>query len=288
MTTLQAIVLGLLQGLTEFLPVSSTAHLRVFPALLGWDDPGAAFTAVTQLGTLAAVLVYFRRDLWQLLSGSVRALRTPEPLQSRELRLVLGIGFGTVPIAVCGLAFKHAIENNLRSLWVVATTLVLLALLLALAEKLARHERGMEGVTFRDGILMGAAQALALVPGVSRSGVTLTAGLSCGLRRDAAARFSFLLGIPAVFAAAVLEMKQVVKAGALHAGPHEPGFAGAAGAFLGDPTFIATVVAFVSGMATIALLLGFLRRRSTLVFIVYRVVLGGLVFVMLAGGLLKP
>jgi len=278
MSYLQAIVLGLLQGLTEFLPISSTAHLRVVPALVGWSDPGAAFTAVSQLGTLLATLVYFRADLSRLAAGTIEGLRQGRPLEHPDARLALGIVAGTLPIALCGIVFKSAIKTHLRSLHVVAGALIVLALLLWVAERVASHARGLEQMTFRDAVLVGCAQALALIPGASRSGTTLTGGLLLGLRRETAARFSFLLSIPAVAAAGLFELRDVMKGDGLASGM--------SGGLLG-PTLVATVVAFVSGLAAIALLMRFLQTHSTHVFIGYRLVLGALLLVLLNRGLLQ-
>lgn len=274
MSYLQAIVLGLLQGITEFLPISSTAHLRIVPALAGWEDPGAAFTAVTQLGTLLATLVYFRADLVKLTLGTLEGLRQGHPLEHPEARLALGILAGTLPIGILGLVFKHAIKTHLRSLYVVAAALVLLAVVLFVAEQLAKHTRDMSQLTFKDAVLIGCAQAAALIPGASRSGTTLTGGLLLGLKRDTAARFSFLLSIPAVTAAGLYELRDVLK-------EHE-----LSGASLG-PIAVATVVAFFSGLAAIALLLRFLQTYSTAVFIVYRLILGAIVLVLLARGVVQ-
>jgi undecaprenyl-diphosphatase len=274
MSYLQAILLGLVQGLTEFLPISSTAHLRVIPALAGWPDPGAAFTAVTQLGTLAATLLYFRADLARLARGTLEGLRERRPLEHPESRLALGIVAGTLPIGLCGIAFKAAIKTHLRSLYVVAGALIVLALLLLVAERVATHRRNLSQMTFRDAVLVGCAQALALVPGASRSGTTLTGGLFLGLERATAARFSFLLSIPAVAAAGLFEMKDLVK---------DHGLSGEA---MG-PVLVATVVAFFSGLAAISMLLRFLQTNSTMAFIAYRVVLGLALLGLLSRGLLQ-
>jgi undecaprenyl-diphosphatase len=275
MSYLQAVILGLLQGFTEFLPISSTAHLRVVPALVGWPDPGAAFTAVTQLGTLLATLVYFRSDLVRLTVGTIDGIRAGRPLENPDARLALGILVGTLPIGVLGLIFRHAIKSHLRSLWVVAIALIALAVILFIAEKTARHVRGLSDMTFKDAVLIGCAQAVALIPGASRSGTTLTAGLFLGLNRATAARFSFLLSIPAVAAAGLFELKDVIKG---------DGFAG--GILL--PTLVATAVAFVAGLAAIALLMKFLQTHSTMVFVVYRIALGALLLALLSKGTLQP
>ena len=261
MDLFQAILLGLLQGFTEFLPISSTAHLRVVPALIGWDDPGAAFTAVTQLGTLAATFVYFRKDLVQLVRGAIEGIRSGNPLSHPSSRLAFGIVVGTLPIGICGLLFKTQIKTSLRGLYVVAFTLIALALVLWLAERLAKKERDLAQMTFKDAVLIGFAQSLALIPGVSRSGITLTAGLFLGLKRETAARFSFLLSVPAVAAAGLFELKDVVKGQEL-------------GGDILMPTIVATVFAFASGLGAIAFLIAYLAKRSTNIFIAYRIILG--------------
>ena len=268
MSALEAIVLGIVQGLTEFLPISSTAHLRIVPAFAGWEDPGAAFTAVTQLGTMAAVLLYFRHDLWRIARSTVRAVRDPAERSSLDARLGFYILVGTIPIGVFGLLFSEQIENGARSLTLIGCTLILLGLLLLLAEKLASHEREIDTFTARDGIIMGFAQAAALVPGVSRSGATLTAGLFLGFERRAAARYSFLLSVPAVVLSGAFELRHIGE------GEHA--------SFV--PTAIATLCAFVVGYASIAFLLRWLGNHSTAVFVVYRVALGALVLALVAAG----
>jgi undecaprenyl-diphosphatase len=270
-SALEAIVLGIVQGLTEFLPISSTAHLRIVPAFAGWEDPGAAFTAVTQLGTMAAVLVYFRHDLWRIARASLRALRDPAARSDIDARLGLYIVVGTIPIGVFGLAFSDQIETSARSLTLIGCTLIALGLLLLLAEKLASHERELDSFKARDGIILGFAQAAALVPGVSRSGATLTAGLFLGFERRAAARYSFLLSVPAVVLSGVFELRKIGE------GEH-------AGAV---PTAIATLAAFVVGYASIAFLLRWLGNHSTAVFVVYRVTLGALVLALVAAGTIE-
>ena len=268
MDAVQAIVLGIVQGLTEFLPISSTAHLRIVPAFLGWEDPGAAFTAVVQLGTMAAVLLYFRADLWRIARTWTASLRRPELRSELDARMGWYIGLGTVPIAIFGLAFHNQIESGARDLYVIGTTLILLGLLLLYAERVARRERGLEDIGRRDGIVIGFAQALALVPGVSRSGATITAGLFLGFDRESAARYSFLLSVPAVVLSGLFELRKIGEAGAAGAGP----------------TIVATLLAFVVGYASIAFLLRWLVRHSTAVFVAYRVALGVLVLVLAGAG----
>jgi len=268
MDAFQAIVLGIVQGLTEFLPISSTGHLRIVPAFLGWEDPGAAFTAVTQLGTMAAVLLYFREDLWRIVTTWLRSLREPELRGTLDARMGWYIGLGTIPIAVFGFIFKDQIESGARSLYLIGTTLIVLGLLLLVAEKVATHERPLERITRRDAVVIGFAQALALVPGVSRSGSTLTAGMFLGFDRTSAARYSFLLSVPAVVLSGLFELRKI-------------GEEGGAGAV---PTAIATLLAFVVGYATIAFLLRWLTSHSTAIFVVYRVLLGALVIGLTAAG----
>jgi undecaprenyl-diphosphatase len=266
--TPQAIVLGFVQGITEFLPVSSTAHLRIVPAFLGWEDPGAAFTAVIQLGTMAAILVYFRTDISRILVAWVRGLRNPEIRQTLDSRLGWYVLVGTIPIGILGLAFRHQVETGARNLELIGSALIALGLVLLYAEHVSTRSRGVESLTMRDGILIGIAQAAALIPGVSRSGATITGGLFLGLDRTAAARYSFLLSIPAVVLSGLLELRHATEG-------NGPG----AGA-----TIIATLVAFVVGYASIAGLLKFLTTHSTRVFVFYRVVVGVIVLVLATTG----
>jgi len=267
----QAIVLGLVQGLTEFLPISSSGHLRIVPAFAGWDDPGAAFTAVIQLGTMAAVVLYFRADLIRIARAWTASLRDPSRRAELDSRLGWYLILGTVPIVIFGVAFSHQIENGARDLYLIGTMLILLGLVLLVAEKVSRRERDLSTITRRDAIVVGFAQALALIPGVSRSGATITAGLFLGMDRVSAARFSFLLSIPAVVLSGVYELRDVVDGSAQ----------GAVG--LG-PTAVATLFAFISGYLSIAFLLRFLTTHTTGVFVAYRVVLGAAVLVLAATG----
>jgi len=268
MDAFQAIVLGIVQGLTEFLPISSTGHLRIVPAFLGWEDPGAAFTAVTQLGTMAAVLLYFRDDLWRITTTWALSLREPELRPQLDARMGWYIGLGTIPIAIFGFIFKDQIEKGARSLYLIGCTLIVLGLLLLLAEKLGSHERPLERINRRDAIVIGFAQAMALVPGVSRSGATLTAGMFLGFDRTSAARYSFLLSVPAVVLSGLFELRKIGEEGGA-------GFV---------PTAIATLLAFIVGYATIAFLLRWLTSHSTAIFVVYRVALGALVITLTAAG----
>ena len=273
MSLLQAIVLGLVQGLTEFLPISSTAHLRIVPELLGWKDPGAAYSAVIQLGTVAAVLIYFRKDLVTLGGAFFQGLLKRQPFATLESRLAWFVLVGTLPIGLCGLAFKKTIEGSLRSLYVISGSLIVLALILFIVERMASHKRTLADMRWQDAIIVGLWQALALIPGSSRSGTTITGALSLGLRREDAARYSFLLSIPATTLAGIFELKHLMEA-------------------TERPSAVAlwtgTLVAFASGWAAIAWLISYLRRRSTLIFIIYRVVLGVVLLGLLHQGVLRP
>jgi undecaprenyl-diphosphatase len=262
----EAIVLGIVQGLTEFLPISSTAHLRIVPAFVGWEDPGAAFTAVVQLGTMAAVLLYFREDLWRILRTWFASLRDPSLRSELDARMGWYIGLGTIPIAIFGVIFSGQIESGGRDLYLIGVTLIVFGVIMEIADRLGRKEREVTTLDAGDATAIGFAQALALVPGVSRSGATITAGLFRGLTRESAARYSFLLSIPAVVLSGLFELRKVGGAG-------QPG-AGAA--------VIATLLAFVVGYVSIAFLLRYLARHSLLVFAAYRVLLGSAVLVLTA------
>ena len=263
----QALVLGVVQGLTEFLPISSTAHLKVVPVLLGWGDPGVAYTAVIQLGSIAAVLGYFRRDLAQVTRGVGRALRHGQ-WRDPSARLGLAIMLGTVPIVLAGLAIKLWLpdydRSPLRSMTSIAVVSIVMASLLAIAELVGRRRRRLDDVVPRDGLLVGLAQALALVPGVSRSGSTLTASLLDGWERAAAARFSFLLGVPAITLAGVVQLKEALEAPA-NGGPLA--------------MLIGVVSAAIVSWLAIAWLLKFLQRHSTWVFVGYRLLFGVVILV---------
>lgn len=275
MSLVQAIVLGIVQGLSEFLPISSTAHLRVVPALLGWADPGAAYTAIIQLGTTLAVVLYFARDIGRIAKAWLLGLARKQPFEDLDSRMGWYVIVGTIPVVVLGLALKKLIENEFRSLYVVAGAAIVMAVLLALSEKLASHARTLQSASMKDAVIVGLAQAVALVPGASRSGCTLTGGLFLGLQRDAAARFSFLLSIPATVAAGLFELRHAF-------GPHAAGEALTVG-----PLVVGTLVSFAAGYGSIAWLLRFLRTRSTAVFVVYRLLLGGALLALLSAGVLK-
>jgi undecaprenyl-diphosphatase len=273
-SVLEAIVLGIVQGLTEFLPISSTGHLRIVPAFLGWDDPGAAFTAVTQLGTMAAVLLYFREDLTRIAIAWWRSV-WDRPLRSElDARLGWYIVLGTIPIGIFGVLFRDQIETGARDLYLIGVALIVLGLVLLLAEKVGTRERSIEQIRTKDGFAIGFAQALALIPGVSRSGATITAGLFMGLDRPAAARFSFLLSVPAVVLSGLLELGTILSD---DEGDHTSLMA----------LVVATLMAFVSGYAAIAWLLRFLSTHSTVIFVVYRVALGALVLTLTAAGTIE-
>jgi undecaprenyl-diphosphatase len=266
-TPVQAVVYGLVQGLTEFLPISSTAHLRIVPALFTWDDPGAAFTAVIQLGTMAAVVLYFWRELAHVAVAWLRGLFAKDGRSSLEYKMGWYLILATIPVGVFGLLFSHQIETGARNLWLISAALIVMALVLYVAERRGSRTRTEEDITTRDAVVVGAAQALALIPGVSRSGATITAGLFQGLDRVTAARFSFLLSVPAVVASGLFEARKIGEAGA-------PGM---------GVTVVATLISFGVGLASIAWLLRFISRHSTFVFVWYRIALGVLLIGLLAG-----
>ncbi|MEG4572569.1 undecaprenyl-diphosphate phosphatase [Microcoleus sp. N3A4] len=272
---LQAIILGIVQGLTEFLPISSSAHLKVVPLALGWADPGVAYTAVIQLGSIVAVLWYFWKDLTTIAIGAFKAIASSD-YDSQEFRMAQGIGLGTIPIIFFGLLIKILVpdfdKSPLRSLGAIATASIVMSLLLAIAEKTGKRHRDYEKLEVKDGILMGLAQAMAIIPGVSRSGSTLTAGLFMGLERAAAARFSFLLGIPAITLAGLVELKSALGEG------------------LGEGAVVALIVgtisAFVFSYISIAWLLKFLQTHNTWIFVWYRLAFGVAIWTAIAGGAL--
>lgn len=272
MTWYEAIILGVVQGLTEFLPISSSGHLRIVPALFGWDDPGAAFTAVTQLGTMAAVVIYFARDIWRIASTWTRSLFNPSLRSDIDARMGWYVILGTIPIVILGLVFQNQIETVARDLRLIAGTLVVLGIVLLIADQRGQNTKKLEDLSFFDGMMFGFAQALALIPGVSRSGATISAGLFMGYNRAAAARYSFLLSIPAVVASGLFQLRDITAGGG-------PG--------LGF-TLLATVLAFISGYASIAWLLGYVSKYSFFPFVVYRVILGALVAFLLFAGVLHP
>ncbi len=276
---LKAAVLGLIQGLTEFLPISSSAHLRIFPELFGWGDPGAAFTAVIQIGTEVAVLLYFRKDIWRIGSAWVRSLYDASWRGHLDARLGWFIIVGSLPIVVLGILLKDVIERDFRNLWIIGTTLIVLGIILGIADRVGGTDRTIKRMTLKHSVLMGLAQAMALVPGVSRSGATISMGRFLGYDREAATRFAFLLAIPAVIGAGIFELKDVLACGGSTA-------AECANAYSPMATLVATVVSFVVGYAAIAWLLRYVSTKSYLPFVIYRVALGVFTLTMLSLGVL--
>jgi undecaprenyl-diphosphatase len=271
----EAVVLGVVQGLTEFLPISSSAHLRIVGEAFGWDDPGAAFTAITQIGTEAAVLLYFRREIGRIIVawlGSLAGRRKGDP----DARMGWLIIVGSIPIVVLGLLFQDDIETTLRDLRIVAVALILFSLILFWADRVGAKKRELEHLTVGHGIAFGFAQAMALIPGVSRSGGTITMGLFLGYTRAAAARYSFLLAVPAVLGSGFFQAYEALT-----------GDVEGQGVSWG-PTILATVIAFGVGLTVIAWLLRYLDRGSFTPFVVYRIVLGGLILGLVAAGVLAP
>jgi undecaprenyl-diphosphatase len=274
MTITEAIVLGLVQGLTEFIPISSTAHLLIVPSILGWGDPGAAVSAVIQFGTLLAAIIYFFRDIVRLIAGFFRGLITRRPLADVDSREAWLVVIGTIPIVVLGLIFKKHIESTFRGLWIVTTMVIFVAILMQIAEAVAKRRqlKDFDQMTVGDGVAIGLGQCLALIPGSSRSGSTIMTAIFRGIDRPTAARYSFLLSIPAVGGAGVLELFKERHA---------------LGALGWTPIAIAIVVAFISGYASIWFLIRYLRSHTTHVFIYYRYVLGIAMIAMLMTGYLK-
>jgi undecaprenyl-diphosphatase len=268
---IEAVVLGLVQGLTEFLPISSSAHLRVVGEAFGWDDPGAAFTAITQIGTEAAVLLYFREDISRIVTTWLRSLRDRRLRSDPDARMGWLIIIGSVPIVLLGLLFEDSIETTFRDLRIIAIALIAFSLILYWADRFSSGHREMKDLTVKHGLVFGFAQAMALVPGVSRSGGTITAGRFLGYSRAAAARYSFLLAIPAVLGSGFYQV-----AGSL------------GGGVAWGPTLLATVIAFGVGLAVISWLLRYLDHGSFTPFVVYRVVLGLLLLVLIGTGVLAP
>ncbi len=274
MDLLQSIFLGFLQGLTEFLPISSSGHILVVPAILGWEDPGAAFTAVIQLGTEAAVLIYFRKDLWQIGTTWTASLRRPELRGELDARMGWYLIAATIPIAILGFVFQDQIETAARNLWLVGSMLIVFGIVLGVADNVGSRKRDVGDLSFRDGVLIGFAQSIALIPGVSRSGATISAGLFLGLERAAAARFSFLLAIPAVVLSGFFQLYKILS---------------------GDETVqeplinvaVATLVAFIVGYAVIAWFLRYLSNNSFAIFVGYRMILGTGVLILTAAGLIS-
>jgi len=263
MSYVESLTLGVVQGLTEFLPISSSAHLRVVPALLGWADPGAAYSAVIQLGSVIAVIAYFAKDLLKIFTGTIAGLKEKD-FDREELRTAGAIIVGTLPVCILGLLLKHHIEDPngpFRSLITIGCSAIGMALLLGFAEAIGKRQRTIHSVGGRDGLIVGLGQAMALIPGCSRSGSTLTAALFINLTREDGARFSFLLGIPAIILSGLVELKDMLQ---------QHGLAGAAMGELAVGLVAATVVSY----ACIAWLLKYLQTHSTIVFIIYRLIFG--------------
>ncbi|MQA26187.1 MAG: undecaprenyl-diphosphate phosphatase [Micromonosporaceae bacterium] len=275
MTWIEAIVLGIVQGLTEFLPISSSAHLRITSELFFGRDAGASFTAVTQLGTEAAVLIYFAKDIWRLTKTWFVGLVDAETRQTVDYRIAWYVIIGTIPIGVLGFLFKDDIRGAARNLWLVSANLIIFALLLAAAEYWGRQKRAIGDMRLRDGVIMGFAQAMALIPGVSRSGGTITAGLAIGMNREAATRYSFLLAIPAVVAAGVFSLPDVFA-------PSGVGLAPSLAQMI-----VATAISFVLGYASIAWLLRWVAKHSVYVFVWYRILIGAAVLGLLSAGVIS-
>jgi undecaprenyl-diphosphatase len=272
---IEAVVLGVVQGLTEFLPISSSAHLRLVGEIFGWEDPGAAFTAITQIGTEAAVLLYFRHDIARIVVawlGSLAGRRKADP----DARMGWLIIVGSIPIVVLALLFQEDIETTLRDLRIVATALIVFSLILFWADRVGAKQRELKDLTVPHGIGFGFAQAMALIPGVSRSGGTITAGLFLGYSRSAAARYSFLLAVPAVLGSGFFQAYEALT-----------GDVAGQGVSWG-PTILATVIAFGVGLTVISWLLRYLDRGSFTPFVVYRVLLGVLVLALVQTGVLDP
>ncbi|WP_437584845.1 undecaprenyl-diphosphate phosphatase [Paramicrobacterium sp. CJ85] len=284
MDLINAIILGIVQGLTEFLPVSSSAHLRIVGEFLGTgEDPGARFTAITQIGTETAVIIFFWRDIVRIITAWFRALGGKIPRNDPDARMGWLIIIGSVPIVVLGLAFQDQIETVLRSLWFTATTLIVFGILLGIADWVGAKRRELGDLTYGHGIIYGFAQAMALIPGVSRSGGTITAGLFLGYSRAAAARYAFLLAIPAVLGSGFYQVAKSIAA------PCEAGMSGCTPDIFGPlETLVATVVAFAVALVVIAFFMKWISRHSFLPFVIYRILLGGALIVLLATGVMTP
>ncbi|MFF8475968.1 undecaprenyl-diphosphate phosphatase [Streptomyces sp. NPDC015414] len=284
MSWFESLVLGLVQGLTEFLPVSSSAHLRLTAAFSGWEDPGAAFTAITQIGTEAAVLIYFRKDIGRIIAAWFRSLFDRTVRRDHDAQMGWLVIVGSIPIGLLGVTLKDQIEGPFRDLRITATMLIVVGVVIGIADRLAaRDEQGgrhrapkqrktLENLGVKDGLIFGLCQACALIPGVSRSGATISGGLFMGYRRESAARYSFLLAIPAVLASGVFEVKDSLGGGEVAWGP----------------TLFATVIAFASGYAVIAWFMKWISSKSFMPFVWYRIALGVVIIALVAAGVLSP
>ncbi|MFZ4895200.1 undecaprenyl-diphosphate phosphatase [Plantibacter sp. Mn2098] len=283
MDLLNAIILGFVQGLTEFLPISSSAHVLIVGRLLGTgDDPGARFTAITQIGTELAVVLFFWRDIVRIIGSWAKSLVGKIPRNDPDARMGWLIIIGSLPIIILGLLFKDQIETTLRNLWITAAMLIVFGILLGIADMVGAKKRRLKNLTYGHGVVFGVAQSLALIPGVSRSGGTITAGLFLGYERRAAARYAFLLAIPAVFGSGLYQVYNAIK------DPCLPGATGCVPEVFGPfETLVATVIAFVVGLAVIAFFMSYISKRSFLPFVIYRILLGIALIVMLSTGLLK-
>ncbi|MFH8585116.1 undecaprenyl-diphosphate phosphatase [Streptomyces celluloflavus] len=282
MTWFESFVLGLVQGLTEFLPISSSAHLRLTAAFAGWHDPGAAFTAITQIGTEAAVIIYFRKDIARIISTWARSLVNRDLRHDHDAQLGWLVIVGSIPIGVLGITLKDAIAGPFRDLRLIATTLIVMGIVLGIADRLAardetggRHRavqqrKSLTDLNIKDGLLYGICQAMALIPGVSRSGATISGGLLMGYTRESAARYSFLLAIPAVVASGAYELKDAGQ-----------------GHVAWGPTIFATAIAFIVGYAVIAWFMKFISHKSFMPFVIYRILLGIALFALVGAGVLS-
>ncbi|MFD0418801.1 undecaprenyl-diphosphate phosphatase [Streptomyces sp. NPDC127108] len=283
MSWLESFILGLVQGLTEFLPISSSAHLRLTAAFAGWHDPGAAFTAITQIGTETAVLIYFRKDIGRIISAWFGSLIGKVPRSDHDAQMGWLVIVGSIPIGVLGITLKDQIEGPFRDLRLIATTLIVMGIVLGIADRLAardetggkhravRERKSLKELGVRDGLIYGVCQAMALIPGVSRSGATISGGLLMGYTRESAARYSFLLAIPAVLASGAYELKD---AGEGHVS--------------WGPTVFATIIAFIVGYAVIAWFMKFITTKSFMPFVYYRILLGIILFILVGAGTLSP
>ncbi|MEC4016134.1 undecaprenyl-diphosphate phosphatase [Streptomyces sp. H27-D2] len=284
MSWFESFILGLVQGLTEFLPISSSAHLRLTAAFAGWHDPGAAFTAITQIGTEAAVLIYFRKDIARIISAWSRSLFNKDMRGDHDARMGWLVIIGSIPIGVLGVTFKDQIEGPFRDLRLIATTLIVMGIVLGIADRMAardetggkhraiKERKNLTDLSTKDGLIFGLCQAMALIPGVSRSGATISGGLLLGYTRESAARYSFLLAIPAVLASGVFELKDASESGHVS----------------WPPTIFATIIAFVVGYAVIAWFMKFITTKSFMPFVIYRILLGIVLFALVATGHLSP
>lgn len=269
---IEAVILGIVQGLTEFLPISSSAHIRVTAALAGWEDPGAAFTAVIQIGTELAVLLYFGKKIGRILAAWFFSLYKPEYRRDPDARMGWLIIVGSLPIVLLGLLLQDAIDSAFRDLRITATMLIVFGIFLYFADRYGRKDRDLDHLTVPHGLGYGFAQALALIPGVSRSGGTITAGMALGYKRAEAAEYAFLLAMPAVFGAGIYKLTDI------GSGDSPPW----------GPTIVGTIVSFLVGYAVIAWLMSYIKRRSYLPFVIYRIILGVLLFVLVFAGVLDP